>query len=100
MIFVAVEDDGTIAGYGDLEPDGHIDHLYCHPDIVGTGVGSAVYAEIEAAARKAGMAVLFVEASEGARRLFERQGFMLQARNDFVLDGVALQNYCMSKAIA
>ena len=97
---VAVQDDGVVIGYGDLEPNGHIDHLYCRPDFVGTGVGSAIYAELEAAARKAALNVLFVEASEGARRLFERRGFRVDARNDFTLNGVALHNYRMSKSIA
>lgn len=96
---VAVDDDGRAIGYGDLEPDGHIDHLYCRPDRVGTGVGSAIYAALEAVARLAGIAVLFVEASESARRLFERRGFGIDARNDFTIDGVAIHNYRMSKQI-
>jgi len=97
---VAVDDDGVIAGYGDLEENGHIDHLYCRPDVVGSGVGSAIYAALEEVARKAGIAILFVEASEGARRLFERRGFNLDGRNDFVIDGVRIHNYRMSKSIA
>ena len=96
---VALRDDGVVIGYGDLEPNGHIDHLYCRPDVVGTGVGSAIYAELEAAASKIGIDVLFVEASEGARRLFERRGFSVDARNDFTVNGVALHNYRMSKSI-
>jgi putative acetyltransferase len=98
-VFVATGDDGEPIGYCDLESDGHIDHLYCHPDLVGTGVGSALYASIEAAAREAGITVLFVEASEAARWLFERRGFRVEARNDFVFNGVAIHNYRMSKAI-
>lgn len=97
---VAVDDDGVIAGYGDLEENGHIDHLYCRPDVVGTGVGSAIYAALEEVARKAGIAILFVEASEGARRLFERRGFNFDGRNDLVIDGVTIHNYRMSKSIA
>lgn len=96
---VAVDDDNRPIGYGDLEPDGHIDHLYCRPDVVGTGVGSAIYAAIEAAARQAGMALLFVDASESARRLFERRGFGVDARNDYNINGVAIHNYRMSKPI-
>lgn len=49
---VAVDDDNRPIGYGDLEPNGHIDHLYCRPDVVGAGVGSAIYAAIEAAAHR------------------------------------------------
>ncbi len=98
-LFVAVDDDARPIGYGDLEPDGHIDHLYCRPDMIGTGVGSALYAAIEAFAKRAGISILFVEASEGARRLFERRGFGIDARNDFTIDGVAMHNYRMSKPI-
>jgi putative acetyltransferase len=98
-LLVAVDDDNQPIGYGNLEPDGHIDHLYCRPDVVGIGVGSAIYAAIEAAARRAGIALLFVDASEGARRLFEHRGFGVDARHDFTINGVAIHNYRMSKPI-
>ncbi len=97
---VAVGDDGTVIGYGDLEPNGHIDHLYCRPDVVGTGVGSAIYAALEGAANDAGIETLFVEASKGARRLFERRGFSVDGRNDLTVSGVAIHNYRMSKSLA
>ncbi|MGK6324313.1 GNAT family N-acetyltransferase [Sphingomonas sp. DT-51] len=97
---VAEGDDGRIAGYGDLGPNGHIDHLYCRFDVVGTGVGSAIYAALESAAIRAGIVTLFVEASEGARRLFERRGFTMDGRNDVTIDGVAIHNYLMSKSLA
>lgn len=96
---VAVNDENQPVGYGDLEPNGHIDHLYCHPDVVGTGLGSAIYAAIEAAAIQAGIEVLSVDASEGARHLFERLGFSVDARNDFTISEVAIHNYRMSKRI-
>ena len=97
---VATDNDGRPIGYGDLEANGHIDHLYCRPDMIGTGVGSAIYAAIEAAGKNARIALLFVEASEGARRFFERRGFGVDARNDFAINGVAIHNYRMSKPIA
>jgi putative acetyltransferase len=99
LCFVAENGAGEPIGYADLESDGHIDHLYCRPDVVGTGVGSALYTAIENAAKERGMAVLFVEASEAARRLFERRGFNVEARNDFQVNGVAIHNYRMSKSI-
>ncbi|MDV0438696.1 GNAT family N-acetyltransferase [Xanthomonas sacchari] len=99
-ILVAVDATGVVVGYGDLEPDGHIDHLYCHPERVGTGIGSGICAELEAVAQKTGIAVLSVEASEGARRLFARRGFALDSRNAFFFNGVMLHNYRMSKRIA
>src|SRR3546814_14465242 len=50
-LLVAVDDEGDPIAYGDLEADGHIDHLFCRPDAVGTGVGSALYDELENLAR-------------------------------------------------
>lgn len=98
--FLVAEDaSGRVIGYGDLEPDGHIDHLYCHPDAIGTGVGAALYHALEEAARRDGVARLYVEASENARPLFERRGFALDARNDFERNGVAIHNYRMSKRL-
>ena len=98
-LLIAEDDDGEPVGYADLEPDGHIDHLYCHPAVIGTGVGSALYAAIEAAAREAGIVKLSVEASEAARRMFDRHGFVVDGRHDFMINGVAIHNYRMSKAI-
>ena len=98
-VFVAVNDEGEPVGYGDLEVDGHIDHLCCRPDVIGTGVGSALCASIETVAKRANLGILTVEASEGARRLFERRGFKVAARNDLMLNGVTTHNYQMSKPI-
>jgi putative acetyltransferase len=40
-----------------------------------------------------------VEASEAARRLFERKGFVIEKRNDFPINGVAIHNYRMVKPL-
>lgn len=98
MVFVAVDEADCPIGYADLRSDGYIDHLYCRPDMIGTGVGSALCAAIEAAADAAGITVLALDASEGARLLFERRGFHVEARCDFAINGVAIHNYRMSKA--
>ena len=98
-LFVAVDDEDKPIGYADLGSDGYIDNLYCDPDRIGTGVGSALYAAVEAAAVGAGIAVLSVDASEGARTLFERRGFHVEERRDFTINGVAIHNHRMSKTI-
>ena len=100
VFLVAVDDAGQPAAYGDLEADGHIDHLYCRPDAVGTGVASALYDRLEQAAVERGIARLYVEASEAARRLFLRKGFTVERRRDFTIAGVALHNYLMAKALS
>jgi putative acetyltransferase len=99
LLLVAVDEAGAPLAYGDLEADGHIDHLFCRPDAAGTGVTAALYAEIEAAARALGLARLHVEASEPARRFFLKQGFALAGRNDFELAGVPIHNFRMEKLL-
>jgi putative acetyltransferase len=97
---VAVGEDGRPVAYGDLEADGHIDHLFCAPEAAGTGVAGRLYEELEGIARSAGIDVLFVEASEPAKSFFEKQGFESIGRNEFELNGVQIHNYRMRKALS
>lgn len=98
-LLVATDPDGSILAYGDLEANGHIDHLYARPDAAGTGVAQLVYDRLEQAARESSIARLFVEASEPASRFFEKRGFQIVERNDFELAGVAIHNYKMEKLL-
>ena len=100
LTLVAADEDDVPVAYGDLELNGHIDHLYCRPDKVGSGIASRLYDEIERRARAMGISRLFVEASEAARRLFLRKGFAVTARRDFDRNGIALHNYAMEKTLA
>jgi len=98
-VFVAVNDADSPLGFIELEADGHIDRFYCHPDVVGTGVGSALYDRLERAAQDRGLARLFVEASEVVRDFFVRRGFRLIRRQDFARNGVPIHNYVMDKSL-
>lgn len=99
ILLVAADDSDRPLAYGDLEENGHIDHLYCRPDVAGTGVASALYGQLEAAARDRGIGRLHVEASEPARRFFLRKSFILLQRREFTLDGVAIHNFAMEKRL-
>lgn len=99
ILLVAVDDQDTPLAYGDCEPDGHVDHLFCRPDHAGTGLAAALYAELEAAAKSRGIQALYVDASEPARRFFAKQGFATEARNDFALAGVDMHNFRMTKPL-
>lgn len=94
---VAVRDDLPV-GFIDLEPDGHIHFLYKAPE-AGAGVASALLASIEAFALTARIERLFAEASEPARRFFERNGFCVIARRDFGVEGVAIHSYAVEKRL-
>jgi putative acetyltransferase len=98
-VLVAVDESDAPLAYGDVEADGHIDHLFCRPDAAGTGVTAALYAGLEAAARARGIDLLYVEASEPARRFFLKQGFVLIGRHDFEMAGVSIHNFEMEKRL-
>jgi putative acetyltransferase len=98
-LLVAVDDSGKPIAYADVEADGHIDHLFCLPEVAGRGVAAALYAELEAVARSQGLERLYVEASEPARRFFLKRGFATIERNDFALDGIAIHNFRMGKRL-
>jgi putative acetyltransferase len=99
-VLVAIDDADEPLAYGDLEADGHIDHLYCRPDCTRSGVAAAIYDAIEALARDQGLRRIHVEASEPARRFFERRGFITIERRDFPIGGVMIHNYRMEKLLA
>jgi len=93
---VATDERGDVVGYGDLEADGHIDHLYCRPDAAGQGIAGAILDTLLAeAASRGSLRRLYVEASELARGLFERKGFSVVGRRDFEVRGVPIHNYAM-----
>jgi putative acetyltransferase len=96
---VATVRGGAILAYGDLERNGHIDHLYARPDVAGKGVAQLVYDRLEQAAHQSGIARLFVEASEPASRFFAKRGFRIVERNDFELAGVPIHNFRMEKLL-
>lgn len=100
LVLVAADRQGHVAAFIDLEPDGHIDHLFCAPEAAGKGIASQLYEAIEAAARTEGIRRLFTEASELARRFFERRGFTVLERQDMVLRGVPIHNYRMAKDLS
>ena len=100
LTLVAVNEHDRAVAYIDLEPDGHIDHLFCEPEAARHGVASQLYEAVEAAAREQGISRLFTEASELARRVFERKGFVVLKRQDKILRGVSIHNYRMIKKLS
>ncbi|MBO9501735.1 GNAT family N-acetyltransferase [Brevundimonas sp. A19_0] len=97
--WVAVDQANRVTGFADLEADGHIDLVYVDPAVAGQGVATLMLDELENAARSTGITRLFVEASEPARRMFERRGYTVTARRDFEIGGVAIHNYAMERTL-
>lgn len=98
-IYVMADSSGVPAAYALLEPDGHLDMLYCSPDHAGQGLAGRLLQHVEDVARELGVPRLYTEASELARRPFERAGYRMMERRDFEVRGVAIHNYAMEKRL-
>ncbi len=92
-------DGDILAGFIDLEADGHLDLLYVSPDYQGQGVAKALYHEVEKQARCNKNKSIFVEASLSARLFFEKQGFHVQTRQTVERNGETFINFKMEKSL-
>ena len=99
LIYVMIDDAGMPSAYDLLEPDGHLDMLYCAPGHAGRGLAGKLLSHAEEQARGLGLTRLYTESSELARSPFERAGYVLKHRRDFEIDGVAIHNYAMDKRL-
>ncbi len=96
--WVAVS-NAIVIGFADLEPDGHIDMLYVHPDYHRQGVGRTLLLHIESVARRQLISRLYTEASIGARPVFDRAGFALIKEQIVLHNGQRFVNFYMQKQL-
>ena len=89
--------DSVIAGFIDLESNGHIDMLFVDAASQRGGVASALLDTVENAARVQRLAVLDTDASITARPFFEKHGFQVVRSRDVALRGQRLTNFRMEK---
>ncbi|UXA00041.1 GNAT family N-acetyltransferase [Vibrio splendidus] len=96
--FVA-ELDGRVVGYTDLQPNGLIDHFFCHHEYQGKGVGRALMDHVFSVGRVRGVSRYFSEVSITARPFYEHLGFKVVNEQEVEMRGVKLTNYVMEKVI-
>lgn len=87
--------DGCVAGFIELDADGHIDCTYTHPDFQGRGGASRLYERLLDEARARNIKRLYVEASLVAKPFFEHRGFSVIKTNEVQRNGVTLINFSM-----
>ena len=90
---------GTAVGFMSLEADGHIDLAFTHRDRQGSGIGGALYAHLESAARDLKIETLHVEASQHAKPFFLARQFSVVRRNEIHKNGQVLINWTMKKRL-
>jgi len=93
------EMQGRLAGFADLESDGHVDMLYVHPDFKRRGIARALLEHLEELARRAGLRRLYTEASITARPVFEALGYRVIVPQTVTVGGESMANYRMEKRL-
>jgi putative acetyltransferase len=95
-----VEAQDTIAGFGELEADGHIARFFCHKNFQRQGVGTQILEQIELKAKSLGLRRLFTEASLTARPFFKSKGFVVLCQEEVERRGQRLPRFQMEKALS
>lgn len=99
LIYVMADETNQPAAYALLEPDGHLDMLYCSPTHAGKGLAITLLKHAGNEARRFKITKLYTEASELAQPAFAKAGYATLHRSDFEVDGVAIHNYAMEKPL-
>jgi putative acetyltransferase len=98
LTYVAVI-DGAIAGFAELEPNGHIGCFYCHKKYQRCGVGRKLYATLEKHALDLQLNQLWTEVSITAKPFFEHMGFIVVREQEVYCRGAQFVNYAMQKSL-
>ena len=96
---LVAEESGEVAGFAELEVDGHLDMLNFRRGATGRGVGRQLYDAAEYEARERGARAVSTEASVTAHPFFERQGFSVVREQTVLRHGVELRNFVMQKRL-
>jgi putative acetyltransferase len=97
---LVAEDEGALAGFGELEPDGHIDRFYVHAARQRRGIGRAIMQGLLDEARRRGIPRLRVESATTGRAFFESQGFRVLGEQVVNCRGVEMKNLRMERDIS
>jgi putative acetyltransferase len=103
VIFVAADQHDRPVAYALIEPDGHLDRLYNHPEHTRQGLATQLLMQAETHAISSNIPRLYTEASELARPAFERAGYAVTHRRDFEIahegKSIPIHNYAMEKTL-
>ncbi|BBB29728.1 GNAT family N-acetyltransferase [Neptunomonas japonica] len=90
---------GEVAGFIELESDGHIDCAYVAPKFQRKGVATKLLKHVMSVAKNVGLKQLYVEASIVAKPFFEKAGFLIENENQVIRHNIVLINYSMRMKI-
>lgn len=97
--FVCEDANGQVIGFGSLQNDGLIVHLFVHKNFQNKGVASQILDTIEKKAETLKLNTIVVEASVTALPFFLAKGFCIKKKQSVVRQEVPLSNYLMQKSL-
>jgi len=98
-VTLVAEEASHVVAFGQLEPDDHLDFLYCCGDTSRKGIGSAIYRFLEAHALAKGVLEIHTEASRISRPFFEKHGYLVAEVEHVIRFGVEFERFRMTKKI-
>lgn len=90
---VVVVDNDIIAGFGDIDKTGYLDHLYVHANYQGKGIATGICNQLEQAVQ----GTIITHASITARPFFEKRGYKVVKEQEVERQGIFLTNFVMEK---
>ena len=90
---LVAEENGVIAGFGDIDEAGYLDRLYVHRDYQGRGIGTAICERLESGA----IGKITTHASVTAKLFFLQRGYRVIREQQVERRGVLLTNFVMEK---
>ena len=96
---LVAEADGRIAGYGNVDGTGYLDHLFVRWDYQGQGIATAICDALEQHCRDLGLDAVTVHASKTALPFFLGRGYRVEREQQVPLRGQVLTNYAMRKVL-
>ncbi len=89
---VAVENE-IIVGFGDIDNNGYLDHLFIHADYQGKSIGTIICNQLEQAVQ----GDITTRASVTAKPFFEKRGYKVIKEQQAERQGIFLTNFVMKK---
>ena len=94
---VIVEINQEIVGFGDLNSECYLEHLFVHKDFQRQKIASTIVEIIEQRAIRLDMETIYTESSITARPFFERMGYEVLVEQNKLHNGQRFINYVMKK---
>ncbi|WP_233217772.1 MULTISPECIES: GNAT family N-acetyltransferase [unclassified Photobacterium] len=98
-VIMAINNEGSVMGFGQLHPKNYIALLYTRPEFNRLGVASAIYSKLEQIAHISHQTTLSVTASKLSLPLFSKLGFELIDTEIAIRDDITFERYNMVKLL-